>query len=170
MNYAESLHVVSNDDEGLLRRVGLHTSHAQDVKEQEERAKKRRKMQETATAACGAETVQGGMHYSRLQDFPCQDVAFGYDDHPQLAEGTQRAIEDDTACIAPWTVEDSAAQASSLQEFALSPLETEVLWLREALALSTKREESSLQICKDLRIQVHKAYRMIALNQLRNFP
>jgi hypothetical protein len=40
--------------------------------------------------------------------------------------------------------------------------------LREALALSTQREESSFQMLKALRIQLHKTYRMIALQQQRD--
>jgi len=114
-------------------------------------------------AFCLCRRVNGRMHNSRLVDFPCQDVAFGCEHNP-LVE--QVGIQDATA----WTVQDSAPHAWSLQEFALSPLETEVLWLREALALSTKREESSSQICKELRIQLHKAYRMIALHHMTNFP
>jgi len=158
---------MSKDDEvragiiqNCIRRAGFKTSHAQDVETHEGPAKKQRTMQETETAACAAGTVPSGMQYSRLQDFPCQDVAF---------ECEQQGIQYHTECIAPWTVQDSVPLASSLQEFALSPLETEVLWLREALAMSTKREESSLQMCKELRIQLHKAYRMIALHHLTTF-
>jgi len=55
----------------------------------------------------------------------------------------------------PWPQEDVA----------LSPLEAELVSLRAALALSAKREESSFQMLKDLRIQIHKAYRLIALQQ-----
>jgi hypothetical protein len=60
-------------------------------------------------------------------------------------------------------------QSSTLEEFALSPLETEVIWLRAALAQSTEREESLTKMTKTLRIELHKAYRLIALQQLNTF-
>ena len=66
-------------------------------------------------------------------------------------------------------MEDFAAQPLSLQDYALSPIETELVWLREALALSTEREESALKMLKACRIQLHKAYRMIAIHHLNSF-
>jgi hypothetical protein len=73
--------------------------------------------------------------------------------------------------VLPWPVEQFAAQlqSSTQEEPALSPLETEAAWLREALALSAQREESLQEHCKALRIQLHKAYRMIALYHLNGF-
>jgi hypothetical protein len=73
--------------------------------------------------------------------------------------------------VLPWPVEQFAAQlqSSTQEEPALSPLETEAAWLREALALSAQREESLQEHCKALRIQLHKAYRMIALHHLNGF-
>jgi len=59
------------------------------------------------------------------------------------------------APVQPWPQED----------LALSPLEDELVSLRAALALSAQREESSFQMLKALRIQLHEAYRMIALQQ-----
>jgi hypothetical protein len=61
--------------------------------------------------------------------------------------------------------QQAPAQQWNKEDFALSPLETELVSLREALALSTQREESSFQMLKGLRIQLHKAYRMIVLQQ-----
>ena len=78
-------------------------------------------------------------------------------------------MDDRTLYPLHWPVDDFAAQPTTLQEFALSPLETEVVFLREALALSTQREESQLQTCNALRIQLHKAYRMIAIHHLNSF-
>ena len=85
------------------------------------------------------------------------------------ARGEQAAMDDRTLYPLHWPVDDFAAQPTTLQEFALSPLETEVVFLREALALSTQREESQLQTCNALRIQLHKAYRMIAIHHLNSF-
>lgn len=85
------------------------------------------------------------------------------------ARSEQAAIDDRTLYPLHWPVDDFAAQPTTLQEFALSPLETEVVFLREALALSTQREKSQLKTCNALRIQLHKAYRMIALHHLNNF-
>jgi hypothetical protein len=84
---------------------------------------------------------------------------------------SQPEIEDHGPCVLPWPVEDFAGQlqSSTLEEFALSPLETEVIWLRAALAQSTEREESLTKMNKTLRIELHKAYRLIALQQLNNF-
>ena len=100
-------------------------------------------------------------------------VAFGSPKGHSLSEllcAEQPKVEQAAvACDAPWPVDDFAVQQPTLQDFALSPLETELLWLREALALSTKREESSLKMCNALRIQLHKAYRLIAVHQLNNF-
>ena len=56
----------------------------------------------------------------------------------------------------------SKAQQAPAQDW---NVEAELVSLREALALSTQREESSFQMLKALRIQLHKAYRMIALQQ-----
>ena len=83
----------------------------------------------------------------------------------------QAATEDPSSCVLPWPVEQFAAQlqSSTQEEPALSPLETEAAWLREALALSAQREESLQEHCKALRIQLHKAYRMIALYHLNGF-
>jgi hypothetical protein len=61
--------------------------------------------------------------------------------------------------------QQAPAQQWNKEDFALSPLEAELVSLREALALSTQREESSFQMLKALRIQLHKAYRMIALQR-----
>ena len=58
--------------------------------------------------------------------------------------------------------QQAPAQQWNKEDFALSPLEAELVSLREALALSTQREESSFQMLKALRIQLHKTYRMIA--------
>ena len=84
----------------------------------------------------------------------------------------QTTIEERSACVLPalpWPVEDFAAQPSSLQEYGLSPLETEVIWLRAALAQSTEREECLTKMNKTLRIELHKAYRLIAVQQLNSF-
>ena len=105
---------------------------------------KRQKVDETATAGYAAEISK-----------------------PVRSE--QAAPDDRTLYPLHWPVDDFAAQPATLQEFALSPLETEVIFLREALALSTQREESQLKTCNALRIQLHKAYRMIALHHLNNF-
>jgi hypothetical protein len=70
----------------------------------------------------------------------------------------------------PWPVEQFAQQlqSSTLEEFALSPMETELVFLREALAQSTEREETLTKMTKTLRIELHKAYRLIALQQQLN--
>lgn len=79
------------------------------------------------------------------------------------------AIEDRGVDRLHWPLEDFAAQPPTLQDYALSPIETELVWLRESLALSTEREESALKMLKACRIQLHKAYRMIALHHLNSF-
>jgi hypothetical protein len=61
--------------------------------------------------------------------------------------------------------QQAPAQPWAQEDVALFPLEAELVSLRAALALSTQREESSFQMLKALRIQLHKAYRMIALQQ-----
>ena len=80
--------------------------------------------------------------------------------------------QDRTVCAPPWPVQDHAPQQPSLEDFvrgfAPSPLETEVLWLRAALAQSTEREESLVRMTKTLRIELHKAYRLLALQQLNS--
>ena len=88
----------------------------------------------------------------------------------QMMKPAQATLEP-AACVLPWPwpLEDFAAQPSSLQDYALSPLETEVLWLRAGLAQSTEREESLTTMLKACRIQLHKAYRMIALHHINNF-
>ena len=48
-------------------------------------------------------------------------------------------------------------------------METELVFLREALAQSTEREETLTKMTKTLRIELHKAYRLIALQQLNSF-
>jgi len=110
---------------------------------------KRQKLDEAATAGSSAE----------MQLPPWSTIA------------SQQAYEDHAPCVLPWPVEDFAGQlqSSTLEEFALSPLETEVIWLRAALAQSTEREESLAKMNKTLRIELHKAYRLIALQQLNNF-
>ena len=85
----------------------------------------------------------------------------------QLAAGEAKGEQ--AACALPWPLEDFSAQAWSFQDYALSPIETELLFLREALAVSTEREESALKMLKACRIQLHKAYRMIALHHLNTF-
>ena len=56
----------------------------------------------------------------------------------QAAKVLHEAVE------VPWPVEHFAQQlqSSTLEEFALSPMETELVFLREALAQSTEREET----------------------------
>ena len=83
----------------------------------------------------------------------------------QAAKVLQEAVE------VPWPVEHFAQQlqSSTLEEFALSPMETELVFLREALAQSTEREETLTKMTKTLRIELHKAYRLIALQQLNSF-
>ena len=90
--------------------------------------------------------------------------------HHELPEQVEEAgMQHSSACDPPWPVEHFAAQPSSLEDFALSPLETEVIFLRAALAQSTEREEYLSNMTKTLRIQLHKAYRMIALHHLNSF-
>jgi hypothetical protein len=81
------------------------------------------------------------------------------------AQSVQETVE------VPWPVEQFAQQlqSSTLEEFALSPMETELVFLREALAQSTEREETLTKMTKTLRIELHKAYRLIALQQLNSF-
>ena len=83
----------------------------------------------------------------------------------QVAKGVQEAVD------VPWPVDQFAQQlqSSTLEEFALSPMETELIFLREALAQSTEREETLTKMTKTLRIELHKAYRLIALQQLNSF-
>jgi hypothetical protein len=61
--------------------------------------------------------------------------------------------------------QQASAQPWPQEDVALSPLEDKLVSLRAALALSAKREESSFQMLKDLRIKLHEAYSMIALQQ-----
>jgi hypothetical protein len=85
----------------------------------------------------------------------------------QLAAGEAKGEQ---AAWAPaWPLDDFSAQTSGFQDYALSPIETELLFLREALSVSTKREESAAKMLNACRIQLHKAYRMIALHQLSTF-
>ena len=155
-----------------ISRTGLLDPDAKERHSLEQLPHKRQKVDETATAAHATErafpterVACGSPKGHSLSELLCTDAA-----DPRLAaceaKTEEAAIE---ACDVPWPVDDFAVQQPTLQEFALSPLETELLWLREALALSTKREESSLKMCNALRIQLHKAYRLIALHQLNNF-
>jgi hypothetical protein len=141
-----------------ISRVGCHATGpenlAQNDKPREpEPTAKRQKLDAAATAAYAAEMTQP------VQLPACSTIV------------SQAAFEDRSACVLPWPVDDFAAQlqSSTLEEFALSPLETELVFLREALTLSTKREESLTKMTKTLRIELHKAYRLIALQQLNNF-
>jgi len=61
--------------------------------------------------------------------------------------------------------QQAPAQQWLQEDVPLSPLEDELVSLRSALALSSQREESSFQMLKALRLQLHEAYRMIALQQ-----
>ena len=124
-------------------RAGL-SKGAEEWQSQEQAPVKRQKLDEAATAGYAKEIM-----------------------NPARSEPA--AMDDRTLYPLHWPVDDFAAQPTTLQEFALSPLETEVVFLREALALSTQREESQLKTCNALRIQLHKAYRMIALHHLNNF-
>ena len=137
-----------------ISRMALPTSAAQIANHHDNRPEpqppvKRQKLEEAGTVGSGAE----------MQLPACSTIA------------SQPEIEDHAPCVLPWPVEDFAGQlqSSTLEEYALSPLETELVFLREALALSTKREESLTKMTKTLRIELHKAYRLIALQQLNNF-
>lgn len=158
-----------------ISRTGLLEPGATERQNLDHLPQKRQKLQETGTTAHATEIssragcVAFGSHKGHsLSDLLCTDEGV-----PRLTacevKTEEAVIEDRLACDLPWSVEDFAVQQPTLQDFALSPLETELLWLREALALSTKREESSLKMCNALRIQLHKAYRMIAVHQLNNF-
>ena len=115
-----------------------------DIPAQPEPTVKRQKLDEAATAGYATEIM-----------------------NPARSE--QAAMDDRTLYPLHWPVDDFAAQPSSLHEYALSPLETEVIWLRAALAQSTEREECLTKMNKTLRIELHKAYRLIALQQLNSF-
>jgi hypothetical protein len=137
-----------------IGRMALLTSAAQIANhrgnlQEPEPTVKRQKLDEAATVASGVE-----------MQLPAWSTIV-----------SQPEIEDHGPCVLPWPVEDFAGQlqSSTLEEFALSPLETEVIWLRAALAQSTEREESLTKMNKTLRIELHKAYRLIALQQLNNF-
>jgi len=113
---------------------------------EQEPTAKRQKLGEAAPAAYAAEMMRPA--YAQ-----------------QAAKGVQETVE------IPWPVEQFALQlqSSTLEEFALSPMETELVFLREALAQSTEREETLTKMTKTLRIELHKAYRLIALQQLNSF-
>ena len=137
-----------------ISRMALPTSAAQIANHHDNRPEpqppvKRQKLEEAGTVGSGAQ----------MQLPACSTIA------------SQPEIEDHAPCVLPWPVEDFAGQlqSSTLEEFALSPLETELIWLRAALAQSTEREESLAKMTKTLRIELHKAYRMIALQQLNTF-
>jgi hypothetical protein len=111
-------------------------------------AKKRRKRQHAASAAC---TPQAASHL------------------PPGVKVHEAEIEHFFATDPTWTLDECAVQALPAAELAKLPLETELASLRTALALSAEREKSALQTMKALRIQLHKAYRFIALQQLNSF-
>lgn len=151
------MQAMSPDDEmraGIIRdammHAGLRTSRAQDEERQHKLPEagpsmKRQKVDKAATAGYAAETMKPA----------------------QLAAG--EATGEQGACALAWPLEDFSAPPSSFQDYALSPIETELLFLREALSVSTKREESASKMLNACRIQLHKAYRLIALHQLNNF-
>ncbi len=245
---APSMSAPSNDDEiraAIIRDAisrALHKSGAEEGKNrgqlpEQAPARKRKKVDETATGGCGAETVKRAYkERSRLNAFPSEGAAFGFDEHhtpselaraehaaSQLgaceAQGEQQGIEDRSACdpspsaittLPPYLnhffsapqfrdhtgdgdftfasqietvpaapqfsqaltdascrsiAQQAPAQQWNQEDFELSSLEAESVSLRAALALSAQREESSFHMLKALRIQLHKAYRMIALQQ-----
>ncbi len=111
-------------------------------------AKKRRKRKHAASSACtphAASQLPAGVkvHDAEIEHFFATDPT--------------------------WTLDECAVQALPAAELAQLPLETELASLRTALALSAEREKSALQTMKALRIQLHKAYRFIALQQLNSF-
>lgn len=151
------MQAMSRDDEaraGIIRNAMIHaglcTSGAQDEERQhklpeEAQSMKRQKVDKAATAEYAAEIMKPA----------------------QLAAGEAKGEQ--AACAVAWPLQDFSAPSSSFQDYALSPIETELLFLREALAVSTKREESASKMLNACRIQLHKAYRLIALHQLNNF-
>jgi hypothetical protein len=147
---------MSKDDEvragiiqDAIRRAGLHRNQPCE----QARTVKRQKVEAAVPVAHAAEIL------------PAVQLP------PFSAVAAKAATEDASSCVLPWPVEQFAVelQSSTPEEPGLSPLETEAAWLREALALSAQREESLQEHCKALRIQLHKAYRMIALHHLNGF-
>ena len=118
----------SNDDEiraaiirDAISRAGLHTSgpvkgRNRDQVPEQAPARKRKKVDQTATGGCGAEIVKrADKERPRLNAFPSEGAAFGFDEHhtpselaraehaaSQLgaceAQGEQQGIEDRSAC------------------------------------------------------------------------
>jgi hypothetical protein len=175
-----------------LHKSGAEEGKNRDQLPEQAPTRKREMVDETATGGCGAEIVKD-KERSRLYAIPWEGACTEHV-VSQLgavkAKGEQQGIEDRSArepsasaitTLPPYLnhffsqaltdascrsiAQQAPAQQWNKEDFALSPLEAELVSLREALALSTQREESSFQMLKALRIQLHKAYRMIALQR-----
>jgi hypothetical protein len=120
------------------------------------------------TFASQLETVPAAPQCSQaLNDASCRSIAQQAPAQPWLetvpaAPQFSQALND-ASCRS--IAQQAPAQPWPTEDVALPPLEAELVSLRAALALSAQREESSFQMLKALRIQLHKAYRMIALQQ-----
>jgi hypothetical protein len=130
---------------GLLKPETPTTSTA--VQAPQPQVKKRKRGRKPASAECSVPAVSIGA---------CE------------VNGEQQEIEQYFASDPTWTAEDVADEPLSAQEFAPS-LEAQVASLRADLALAAEREKSALELIKTLRIQLHKAYRLIAIQQINSF-
>ena len=128
---------------GLLKPETPTTSTA--VQAPLPQVKKRKRGRKPASAQCSVPAVSNGA---------CE------------VNGEQQEIEQYFASDPTWTAEDVADEPSPAQEFSL---EAQVASLRADLALAAEREKSALELIKTLRIQLHKAYRLIAIQQINSF-
>ena len=99
---APSMSAPPNDDEiraaiirDAISRAGLHKcgpveGRNRDQLPEQAPARKRKKVDQTATGGCGAEIVKrSDKERSRLNAFPSEGVAFGFDEHQTQSELTR---------------------------------------------------------------------------------